>query len=113
MRYTASYQNGIESVDRRYRIVIAIIGDGELSDEGDILFLKKGASDSDLEMICRCGAAVSRSVYDLVAFSIQDGQSITQGQLYSAIKMLAKKCSGLWSEGKVDGQIEEIILGGG
>lgn len=108
MRYTSTYGSGIESVDREYRIVIGTLGYTKLSDEGIVFFARRSNSHTDSdEIICRCEAAVSRSVYELVALSIQDDRSVTGTQLYSAIKMLAKKCSMLWSEGKVDPNIDK------
>lgn len=108
MRYTSSYQTGIESVDREYRIMIGVLGHKDkMDDDGDIIFLKQGTDANDFEIICRCASAVSRSVYDLVALSIQDDRSVTGTQLYSAIKMLSKKCSMLWNEGVITPEIEE------
>lgn len=100
MRYM-SYSTGIESVDREYRIMIAVLGHKDkMDDEGEIVFLKQSTTDTnDFDIICRCASAVSRTVYDTVAFSIQDDMSVTGTQLYLALKMLAKKCSGLWSGG--------------
>lgn len=106
MRYTSAYGNGIESVDRRYRIMIGTLGYEVLSDEGLVFFVRQG-DDGSIEIICQCESAVSRSVYDLVAFSIQDEHSITGTQLYSAIRMLCKKASGLWTGGIVDSKIGE------
>jgi len=110
VRYTSTYQSGIESVDREYRIMIGVLGHKDkMDDDGDIIFLKQGTDVNDFEIICRCASAVSRSVYELVALSIQDDRSVTETQLYSAIKMLAKKCSMLWSEGKPDPDIEKYF----
>ncbi len=110
MRYTSTYQNGIESVDRRYKIFIGTLGYEGLRDVGQVLFCRKELSNGDIEIICRCEAAVSRNIYELVALSIQDDQSVTGTHLYRAIKMLAKHCSSLWSEGKDDPRIEENFI---
>ena len=107
MRYTSAYQNGIESVDRNLKIWVGIEGDDKLLDEGLVLFVRKGTSWDDMEVICQCEAAVARSVYELICSSIQDSHSVTETQLYSAIRMMAKKASALWSEGKETPEIDE------
>lgn len=101
MRYTV-YGNAIESIDRDYKITIAVLGHKDrMDDEGEIVFLKQNSTyGSDFEIICCCASAVSRTVYETVAFSIQDEMSVTGTQLYSAFKMLSKQCSGLWDNGK-------------
>lgn len=110
MRYTSTYQTGIESVDRKYKIFVGTLGYEGLSDVGQILFCRKEVSTGDLEIICRCEAAVAMSVYELAVLSIQDDQSITGTQLYRTIRMLAKHSSALWSEGKDDPEIEENFI---
>ncbi len=110
MRYM-SYSTGIESIDREYGIMICVLEHkARLDDEGDIIFLKQSTTNTnDFEIICRCATAVSRTVYDTVAFSIQDNMSVTGTQLYSALRMLAKRCSILWR----DGRPEDAPTGGG
>lgn len=107
MRYTSAYGSGIESIDRDFKIHIGVFGSDKLTDEGVVFFVRKGTSIGDEEFICSCQAAVSRSVYELICCSIQDGQSVTGIQLYSAIKMLAKKASALWTEGQETPEIDK------
>jgi hypothetical protein len=75
MRFTASYSNRIESVDRN--------------------------------IICGCAGAVARSVYELIALSIQDEKSVTQKQLYAALRNMSKTCTGLWERCVIDKRIDE------
>lgn len=108
MRFTASYSNGIESVDRNNRIQIVVLKyEGELTDDDDVLFLRQGLDANDFDIICGCAGAVSRSVYELIALSIQDERSVTQKQLYAALRNMSKACTGLWERGIEDKRIDE------
>ena len=107
MRF-ASYGTGIESVDRNSRIQIASIKPVEkLTDEGDVLFLRQGTDANDFDIICRCATAVSRSIYDTIAFSIQDEKSVSQKQLYAALRNMSIVCTGLWERCIIDKRIDE------
>lgn len=108
MRFTASYSNGIESVDRNSVIQIVILKpEGELTDDDDVLFLRQGLDANDFDIICGCAGAVARSIYELIALSIQDEKSVTQRQLYAALRSMSKTCTGLWERGIMDKRIDD------
>lgn len=107
MRFTSSYQRGIESVDRNSRVMIGVYGDeDDLTDNDDVDFLLHGSGHDDLS-IASCRSGVAKKVYELVDLSIQDGHSVTMKQLFSTIKQIAQLCTDLWDRGKLDLEIEK------
>ena len=109
MRYTASYIDGLESVDRRHRIrIVSPEGkaDDQIQDDDTVVFLRYN-SETDFEIIARCRGAVYRQIYKLLMQSIPDGNSVTARQLYAAIRHITKICTDLWDSSVRDCRIDK------
>ncbi len=106
MRYTASYGEEIESIDRNHKIRV-VFRTEKPCDNDDVEFISKGTSVSDQEFICYCKFAVWKYVFTMIHSSIQDHKSLTKTQLFYAIKQLSRVCSSLWDKCKDDPKIAE------
>ena len=108
MRYTSSYCDGIQSVDRNHSIRV-VFRTEKPDDNDDVEFISQGTNISDEEFICYCKMAVWPYVFEMVSGSIQDDKSLTKTQLFYAIKQLSRVCTSLWDKSKYDPKIADNI----